>query len=149
MLWTRAARADGSGNRPIGMFKPSAKVSIFLARPSAWKSERILTVSRGRVPSRGRVGIFDRVVTQSRPRSSKARLSGLWMSGSEATSWISKPGGNVKRLPFVIGRARRQRRDVFDRCGALGTADIASGSRQARSKRRRDSTHNSHIDLRL
>ena len=32
-------------------------------------------------------------VTQSRPRSSKARLSGLWMSGSAATSWISKPGG--------------------------------------------------------
>ena len=54
-------------------------------------------------------------VTQSRPRSSKARLSGLWMSGSAATSWISNPGGHVQRLAFVLGRARRQRRDVLDR----------------------------------
>ena len=35
MLWTSAARADGSGKRPIGMFKPSANVSILPARPSA------------------------------------------------------------------------------------------------------------------
>ena len=47
----KAARADGSGKSPIGMFNPSAKVSILRARPSAWKSERILTVSRGLVPA--------------------------------------------------------------------------------------------------
>ena len=51
MLWTSAAFAEGRGSTPIGMFRPSAKVVIVRALPSGPKSERILTVSRGLVPS--------------------------------------------------------------------------------------------------
>ena len=52
---------------------------------------------RGSSPGRGpdcpglREGIFDGVGHPEPPRSSKAMLSGLWMSGSAATSWISNP----------------------------------------------------------
>ena len=51
MLCTSAALESGSGRRPIGMFRPSANVSILRARPSGPKSDRILTVSRGFAPS--------------------------------------------------------------------------------------------------
>ena len=85
------------------MFRPSAKVSILPARPSGRKSERILTVSRGRVALAAGKGYSTVSVTQSRPRSSKARFSGLWMSGSAATSWISNPGGTWSALRSSSG----------------------------------------------
>ena len=77
----------------MGMFRPSAKMRTFRARPSGPKSSRIFTASRGRVPSSAAKGYSTDSVTQSRPRASKAMFIGLWMSGSAATSWISKPGG--------------------------------------------------------
>ena len=42
---------EGSGSKPMGMFNPSAKVSIFWALPSGPMLERIFTESRGLVPS--------------------------------------------------------------------------------------------------
>ena len=85
------------------MFRPSAKVWILPARPSGRKSERILTESRPGVPAGFGNGYSSVSVTQSRPRSSKARLSGLWMSGSAATSWISNPGGRCSALRSSSG----------------------------------------------
>ena len=53
----RAPRCRRSGRTPIGMFRPSAKVVILRARPSGPKSARILTVSRGGLPSGAGKGI--------------------------------------------------------------------------------------------
>src|SRR2546423_927067 len=57
-------------------------------------------------------------VTQRRPLPSKAILMGLSMSGSEATSWISKPGGRWK----VFCSSRGVRAGVVRMFSAKGSA---------------------------
>ena len=81
----------------MGMFRSSAKVVILRARPSGPKSERILTASRP-LPGGAGKGYSTDCVTHRRPAASKAMLIGLRMSGSQATSWASNPGGRVKHL---------------------------------------------------
>src|SRR6516165_4518070 len=80
------------GNTPIGMFRPSAKVEILRALPSGPMSSRIMTRSRP-FPSFAGYGYSMVSLTHNRPRSSKFMFSGLWMSGSLATSCSSNPGG--------------------------------------------------------
>ena len=74
-------------------------------------------MSRPGVPSGFGNGYSSVSVTQSRPRSSKAMFSGLWMSGSDATSWISKPGG----------RCSARRSSSGDRWGSDETFSTGAG----------------------
>src|SRR5262245_1849950 len=90
------------GSTPMGMLRPLANVSILRALPSGPKSERTLTESRP-LPSGAGNGYSMVEVTQSRPLASKAMLIGFWMSGSEATSWASNPGGRCNDLSSSAG----------------------------------------------
>ena len=113
------------------MFRPSAKVVILRARPSGPKSSRILTPSRGVVPSAAGNGYSSVSVTQSRPRSSKAMLSGLWISGSAATSSISNPSGRWNAFALLLRRPGRGRRDILGRAGGSAARSEAGTNDQS------------------
>ena len=101
------------------MFRPSANVGSLPARPSGWKSARILTrVARPVVPSAAGKGYSSVSVTQSRPRSSKAMLSGLWIrarrrrAGSRTpraggTRGVRRSASSVRNPPPAWVPARR------------------------------------------
>src|SRR4051812_50084527 len=104
MLKTRASSpcfaAPLRGSTPRGMLSPSAKVVTLRARPSAPKSSSTLTVSRALRPGGAGYGYSMVSVTQSRPRSSKARFIGFWGSRSGGARSMSKPGGGGKGFFF-------------------------------------------------
>ena len=76
------------------MLRSSAKRTAFRARPSGPKSDSTVSPSRCGAPSFGANGYSIEWVTQSRPRASKARFIGFWISGSAATSSIANPSGS-------------------------------------------------------
>ena len=91
---TSASRSP-SGRTPIGMFKCSAKRTALRARPSGARSLKIVIASRAASSLAAAKGYSMLCVTHSRPCASNLRFIGLWMSGSAATSSISKPGGSL------------------------------------------------------
>ena len=84
---------ERNGYSPVRMFSPSAKISIFRARPSGAKSEKMRIESRPGEPSFTGNGYSRDSVIHSRPSASHCMFIGLRRSGSLATSWISNPAG--------------------------------------------------------
>lgn len=87
------------------MLRPSAKSVAFVARPSAPKPSSTVSPSRGAASAAAAKGYSTEWVTQSRPRLSNARFIGFWISGSLATSWISKPGGSLNLARSSAGES--------------------------------------------
>ena len=85
--------------------------------PSGPKSSRMFTVSRRFVPAFGRRRVLD-VGHPEAAASSNAMFIGLWISGSEATSWISNPGGTCSAL----------RSSAAVRCGNVETSCTGAGA---------------------
>ena len=92
---TIASFPEGSGRTPMGMLRPSAKSVAFDARPSGRNPSSTVRPSCGATSAAAANGYSTEWVTQSRPRASNAMFIGFWISGSLATSWISKPGGSL------------------------------------------------------